>query len=87
MRLEERYQIEHLCTDEYSVYKKYNIASHHIASKSETCLAESKNSVIRRCLARFNRRTSRFSKTIQMIEASLILLFNRELIEKVSVYI
>jgi IS1 family transposase len=50
-----------------------------IASKSETCLAESKNSVIRRCLARFNRRTCRHSKTIEMIKNSLILLFNKNI--------
>lgn len=87
MRLEEKYDIEHLCTDEYSVYRKYKIAKHHIASKSETCLAESKNSVIRRCLARFNRRTSRFSKTVEMIEASLTLLFNKGLLDKAAVYI
>ena len=83
MRLEERYNIRHLCTDEYSVYKKYKIAQHHIASKSETCLAESKNSVIRRCLARFNRRTCRFSKAVDMIEASLLLLFNKDLLESI----
>jgi len=87
MRLENKYEIDHLCTDEYSVYKKYKIANQHIADKSETCLAESKNSVVRRCLARFNRRTSRFSKTIEMIEASLTLLFNKELVERAVVYI
>ena len=87
MRLERKYDIEHLCTDEYSVYKKYKIAKRHIASKSETCLAESKNSVIRRCLARFNRRTSRFSKAVGMIEASLTLLFNKELLDRVTMYI
>ena len=87
MRLEQRYDINYLCTDDYSVYKKYQIARNHIASKSETCLAESKNSMIRRCLARFNRRTCRFSKTSEMMKASLTLLFNRELVEKVAVYI
>jgi len=87
MRLEEKYKIDYLCTDEYSVYQKYKIAKHHIASKSETCLAESKNSVIRRCLARFARRTTRFSKSIEMIEASLNLLFNRELLGRIVEYI
>lgn len=85
IRLEKKYDIDYLCTDEYSVYKKNKI--YHIADKSENCLAESKNLVVRKCPARFNRRTSRFSKTIEMIEASLTLLFNRELVEKVVVYI
>lgn len=87
MRLEEKYDINHLCTDDYSVYKKYKIAKNHTSSKSETCLAESKNSIIRRCLARFNRRTCRFSKTIHMIQDSLLLLFNRELLGDVGLYI
>lgn len=87
MRLEEKYNITYLCTDDYAVYKKYKIAKNHIASKSETCLAESKNSLIRRCLARFNRRTCRFSKASHMIQDSLLLLFNRELVDGVGVYI
>ncbi|MBQ9335573.1 MAG: hypothetical protein IJS10_03450 [Alphaproteobacteria bacterium] len=49
-------------------------------SKSKTCLVESKNLVIRRRLARFHRRTSCYSKAMDMISASLILLFNKELL-------
>lgn len=84
MRLRNKYEINYLCTDDYAVYKKYKIANYHISSKSETCLAESKNSIIRRRLARFARRTTRFSKTIEMIKISLFLLFNEKLLEGLS---
>jgi IS1 family transposase len=50
--------------------------SKHIRSKSETCFIESLNSRIRTFLARFNRRTIRISKTIEMLYYSLLLLFN-----------
>lgn len=83
MRLENKYEIEYLCTDDYSVYKKYKIAKKHVITKSETCLAESKNAMIRRCLARFNRKTCRYSKALDMIEDSLTLLFNKDLLRSI----
>ena len=74
-RLEVKYNIEHLCTDDYSAYKYYKISKYHHTTKAETALVESKNSIIRHYLARFNRRTKRYSKSIRMITASLVLLF------------
>ena len=73
LRLEKKYKIEHLCTDEYEVYKRYKISQHHTANKAETCLIEAKNSSIRDCLARFNRKTKRYSKSLLMMELSLYL--------------
>ena len=49
--------------------------------KSETCFAESINAKIRRRLARFNRKTCRYSKAFDIVVASLILLFNEEFIQ------
>ena len=67
-RLEERYNnIKYLCTDHYNVYNKYKLAEHHIQSKAETSLVESKNSLVRHYLARFQRKTKRFSKSIDMM--------------------
>ena len=43
----------------------------------QTCLIESVNSRIRNYLARFNRRTKRYSKSIETIEYSLYLLFDK----------
>ena len=75
LRLEKAYRIEVLCTDAWKVYQKYTISKIHFIGKSETCLVESKNSLIRNFLARFNRRTKRYSKSVEMIFLSLKLLF------------
>ncbi len=69
------YQINILCTDAYPLYGKYSISNQHVVTKAETSLVESKNS-----LARFNRETKKYSKAFDMIENSLLLLFNKELI-------
>jgi insertion element IS1 protein InsB len=50
----------------------------HTISKSETCLVKSKKFLLRNFLARFNRRTSRYSKSIRMIELSVKMLFNKK---------
>ena len=49
-------------------------------TKRETHLIESLNSSIRDNLARFNRKTKRFSKTLEMLHYSLVLFFNKKLI-------
>ena len=52
----------------------------HVVSKSETCLVESYNSVLRYYLARLHRKTKCYSKSIQMLELSIaLLLHSREL--------
>ncbi len=68
------YKIQILCTDGYEGYGCYKLAKRHVVSKAETSLVESKNSLIRLNLARFNRKTRRFSKAFDMIFASLIVL-------------
>lgn len=73
MRLESCYKIGYLCTDEYKVYQQYKIAKQHVASKSETCLIEARNSSLRDCVARFNRRSKRYSKSFLMMELSVYL--------------
>ena len=79
LRLEEKYKIDYLCTDDYDVYKKFSIANNHLTTKSETSLVESKNSLLRHFLARFNRRTKRHSKAIDMVKDSILLLFNKNI--------
>ena len=79
-RLERKgYKIEILCTDGYEGYGYYKLAKRHVISKSETSLVESKNSLIRLYLARFNRKTRRFSKAFDMILHSLLILIYRPL--------
>lgn len=73
-RLLQRYTAEYLCSDDYSVYKQQIIATHHLADKAETCLVEAKNSSLRDNLARLNRKTKKYSKSLEMLELSLYLL-------------
>jgi insertion element IS1 protein InsB len=82
-RIEKSFNIKILCTDGYDVYAKYRLAFRHVVTKAETSLVESKNSLIRHYLARFNRKTKRYSKAIDMIENSLILLFNKDLLSSI----
>ena len=79
-RIEKLYNVNILCTDGYDSYAKYQLAKKHCISKAETSLVESKNSIIRHYLARFNRRTKRYSKALDMIGHSLLLLSNKNLL-------
>lgn len=80
-RLETKgYKVKILCSDGYEGYAYYSLAQRHVISKAETSLVECQNSLIRHYLARFNRKTKRYSKAFDMIFASLLILFNKELI-------
>ena len=76
--LEDRgYEVKILCTDGYEAYSYYKLAERHIVTKAETSLVESKNSLIRHYLARFNKKTKRYSKAFDMILNSLLILFHK----------
>ena len=79
-RIKRKFKINILCTDGNFAYQKIKLSNKHVISKSETCLVESKDSVIHRRLARFHRRTSCYSKAMDMISSSLLLLFNEDLL-------
>ena len=72
------YIVNILCTDGYEGYRAYKLANRHVVTKAETSLVESKNSLIRHHLARFNRRTKRYSKALDMIYNALLILFYKE---------
>lgn len=81
LRLEKRgYKVNIMCTDGYEGYCSYKLAKRHVITKAETSLVESKNSLIRHYLARFNRDTKRYSKAFDMILYSLLILFNKQLV-------
>ena len=61
-------------------FSKLNISEQHFMTKSETHLIESSNSSIRDNLARFNRKTKRYSKSLEMLKISLDLLFYKDFI-------
>ena len=68
---------EFVFTDYWKAYTDFVPAHMHIQSKAETYTVEGYNSNIRHFLARFRRRTKCYSKSIEMIELSLILLFDK----------
>ncbi len=79
MKLENKgYKVNSLCTDGYEGYGCHRLAKRHVITKSETALVESKNSLISHHLARFNRKTRKFSKAFDMIFYSLLMLFNKD---------
>lgn len=69
-----------MCTDGYTGYCFYKIVDRHIVSKADTSLVESKNSLIRHYLARFNRKAKRYLKTLDMILYSLMVFFYKTLL-------
>lgn len=66
-------------TDANSCYRlafeRYGVPEPHHQTKAQTHLIEASNSSIRDNLARFNRRSKRFSKTPQMLKITLDLFF------------
>lgn len=63
-------------------FDKYFQEDSLVITKAETHLIESSNSSIRDNLARFNRRTKRYTKSIDMLIRTMTLFFNIHLIEK-----
>ena len=62
-------------TDYWRSYAEFLPVDKHIQSKAETYTVEGYNSRIRHYLARFKRKGKCYSKSVDMIEASLNLLF------------
>ena len=72
-----------VCTDgNFSYEKELSIDANitHVVSKSETCLVESYNSVLRYYLARLHRKTKCYSKSIQMLELSIALFLHSRML-------
>ncbi|WP_339041220.1 hypothetical protein [Candidatus Lariskella endosymbiont of Hedychridium roseum] len=64
----------------YDVYEKFRIAKKHYSTKAETSLVESFNSLTRHYLARFYRKTKRYSKAMDMTYNSILMLSNKKLL-------
>lgn len=62
-------------------FERLAITEPHTQTKAQTHLIEASNSSIRDNLARFNRRSKRFSKSLEMLRITLDLFFNRHLSE------
>ena len=75
------------CTDAWSSYAKFIEKEKHVISKAETYSIEGFNSVVRHFLKRFCRKTKCYSKSVDMIECSLNLLFHKWNNQKASQFI
>ena len=73
-------KIGHIYTDANSCYSEMfehiGISHIHSVGKKQTHMIESTNSSIRDNLARFNRRSKRYSKRFDMLSDTLLLFFN-----------
>jgi len=78
-----RPNIAHIYTDANSCYdvafSRMKIPEPHTMTKAETHLIESSNSSIRDNLTRFNRKTKRISKSMDMLRIALNLFIHKEL--------
>ena len=78
-----RPNIIHIYTDANSCYHvafdRMKIQEPHTMTKAETHLIESSNSSIRDNLTRFNRKTKRISKSMDMLRIALELFIHREM--------
>jgi IS1 family transposase len=76
-------KIKHIYTDANSCYGSVfkTIPKKHTMTKSQTHLIESSNSSIRDNLARFNRKSKRCSKSIEMLIITMDLFINRHLFD------
>ena len=78
-RLKEKYKsIKHLCSDGNPIYQYYKLAENHHITKKETSLVESWNCRLRHYLARLKRKTLCYSKSIEMLRISILMLLNKE---------
>ena len=70
--------INTICTDANFTYDKFIPKSiQHFVTKSETCLVESYNSVLRYYLARLQRKTKCYSKSAEMLRLSVLLFVHK----------
>jgi len=65
------------CTDYWKAYENFIPKDKHIQSKKLTWLIENLNGRVRHYLARFHRKTKCSSKSLEMVECSLKLLFHK----------
>lgn len=61
-------------SDHWKVYKKILPKEKHIQSKAETFTVEGYNSILRHFLARLRRKSKCYTKSLEMLKCSVLLL-------------
>jgi insertion element IS1 protein InsB len=75
-------EIEKVMTDHWKEYAEFIPEKIHTKSKAETYTVEGYNSILRHFLARLRRKTKCYTKSLQMLKSSVLLLMkyrNKEL--------
>jgi insertion element IS1 protein InsB len=74
--------IEKVMTDHWRAYKEFLPEKIHTQSKADTFTVEGYNSILRHFLARLRRKTKCYTKSLEMLKYSVLLLMkyrNKEL--------
>ena len=66
-----------IATDHWAAYADFIPAERHIQSKAETYTVEGYNSILRHFLARMRRKSKCYTKSEEMLQYSVILLFEK----------
>ncbi|WP_156811130.1 IS1 family transposase [Methanomethylovorans hollandica] len=77
-----RKKIEKVMTDHWKAYAEFLPETIHTQSKAETCTVEGYNSILRHFLARLRKKTKCYTKSLEMLKYSVLLLMkyrNKEL--------
>ena len=75
------FEISSYYTDYWTAYESVLYKEHHVRGKAGTYTVENMNGLVRHYLARFQRRSKCYAKSIAMVEYSLKLLLNKLSIE------
>jgi len=85
-RIYKHNKVKILCTDANPVYQSLmryytqEFGTKHHVTKAETSLVESWNCRLRHYLARLKRKTLCYSKSIEMLRMSILMLLNKDLV-------
>jgi insertion element IS1 protein InsB len=68
--------MEHVASDHWKAYESIIPKEKHIQTKAETFTVEGYNSLFRHFLARMRRKTKCYSKKVEMLTLSILLLMH-----------
>ena len=69
--------MEEIATDYWQPYEHFIPEKDHVQSKAETYTVEGYNSIFRHFLVRLRRKTKCYTKSVRMLELSILLLMHK----------
>ncbi|MFC1659501.1 IS1 family transposase [Pseudomonadota bacterium] len=80
-----KYDVRLFTADSWRVYRKLIPENKLVQSKKQTYTVESMNNKVRHYLARFRRRTCCYSKSVLMVEMSLLFFLQNDLLSSILI--